>query len=94
MITQLGYYNPWLILGTILSGIGSGLFTTFKVDTPHPEWIGYMVIFGLGGGMFMTVPLISVQAVLDPAKTPIGISTITFFQSMHHRRLRTYGYVC
>src|SRR5207302_1111672 len=31
MITTLGYYNPWIILGTALMSIGTGLFTTLEV---------------------------------------------------------------
>lgn len=30
--------------------------------------------------MFMTAPLVAVQAVLPAKETPVGISTITFFQ--------------
>lgn len=80
MTTVLGYYNPWLLLGTALMSIGCGLFTTFEVHTGSPQWIGYQVIFGLGAGMFITSPLIAVQSVLSPENTPIGISTVTFFQ--------------
>ncbi|KAF2475439.1 MFS general substrate transporter [Lindgomyces ingoldianus] len=80
LITKLGYYNPWLLVGTALMSISSGLFTTFDAGTSNSKWIGYQVIYGLGTGMFMTTPLVAVQAVLDAAKTPIGISTVTFFQ--------------
>lgn len=51
MISWLGYYNPFLLLGTMLVTIGSGLFTTIEIDTSSVRWIGYQVIFGLGGGM-------------------------------------------
>ncbi|KAJ4372060.1 hypothetical protein N0V83_003833 [Neocucurbitaria cava] len=78
--TALGYYNPWLICGTALMSIASGLFTTFEVNTGSPRWIGYLIILGLGNGMFITSPLIAVQSVLSPADTPIGISIVTFFQ--------------
>ncbi|KAF2260069.1 MFS general substrate transporter [Lojkania enalia] len=80
LITQFGYYNPWLLAGLALMSIGSGLFTTFNIDSASPKWIGYLIMYGFGAGMFMTVPLISVQAVLTAEKTPVGISTVTFFQ--------------
>jgi Na+/melibiose symporter-like transporter len=51
MISWLGYYNPFLLLGTMLVAIGSGLFTTMGVDTGIGRWIAYEIIFGLGGGM-------------------------------------------
>ncbi|ORY11724.1 major facilitator superfamily domain-containing protein [Clohesyomyces aquaticus] len=80
LITRLGYYNPWLLMGVALMSVGSGLFTRFKPDTSNATWIGFQVIFGLGAGMFMMVPLLAVQAVLDAEKTPVGISTVNFFQ--------------
>lgn len=80
LTTVLGYFNPWLLLGTGLTSIGTGLFTTLEVNTGNPEWIGYQIIFGVGAGFFITAPLIAVQAVLSPAKTPVGIATVTFFQ--------------
>lgn len=60
--------------------IGSGLITTFEVDSSSSYWIGIQVVYGLGVGCFMTAPLVAVQAVLSAEKTPIGISTVTFFQ--------------
>jgi hypothetical protein len=80
LITQIGYTNPFVIGGPVLMSIGAGLFSTLEVDSPSAKWIGYQVIFGLGSGFFLTAPLVSVQAVLSPEKTSVGISTITFFQ--------------
>ncbi|KAJ4350384.1 uncharacterized protein N0V89_009005 [Didymosphaeria variabile] len=80
LITILGYYNPFIIIGTILLAIGSGLFTTFEIDTGSAKWIGYQVIFGLGSGFFVTSPLVAIQAVLSAADTPVGIAIVTFFQ--------------
>ncbi|PVI02421.1 MFS general substrate transporter [Periconia macrospinosa] len=80
LITKWGYYNPWIIAGTILMSVGLALYTLFDVNTGSAEWIGYQVISGLGQGMFLTVPLIAIQGVLTPAQTPVGVATVTFFQ--------------
>jgi hypothetical protein len=80
LITKMGYVNPWLLTGTALMSIGTGLFTTFDVDSGNSYWIGYQVVYGLGTGMFLLAPLVSVQAVLDAEKTPVGISTVSFLQ--------------
>jgi hypothetical protein len=79
-ITTLGYYNPFVIAGPALMSIASGLLSTLKVTSGSAEWIGYQVIYGFGGGLFVTGPMIAVQAVLSPAKTPVGIAMVTFFQ--------------
>lgn len=80
LTSYLGYYNPFLLLGSALLSIGCGLFTTMEVGTSSSYWIGYQVVFGFGGGMFITGPLIAVQSVLSPTDTPVGISTVSFFQ--------------
>ncbi|KAF2008162.1 MFS general substrate transporter [Amniculicola lignicola CBS 123094] len=80
LITKLGYFNPWLLAGTALMSIGSGLISSFEPNTGSSYWIGYQVIYGFGAGMFLTAPIVAVQAVLSAAQTPVGISTVTFFQ--------------
>jgi len=80
LVMQLGYYNPFLLLGTTLMAIGSGLFTTFKPDTGHSQWISYQVLQGLGAGMNIVMPFIAIQAVLKPEDIPIGNSIVLLFQ--------------
>ncbi|KAF2634078.1 MFS general substrate transporter [Massarina eburnea CBS 473.64] len=79
-ITKLGYYNPWILLGTAFISVGSGLYTTLEVASGSAAWIGFQVVFGLGSGMFLTGPLLAIQGVLTPAEIPVGIATVTFFQ--------------
>lgn len=80
LTSYLGYYNPFLLLGSLLCSIGCGLFTTMAIDTASSHWIGYQVVFGLGAGMFIIGPLMAVQTVLSPRNTPVGIATVSFFQ--------------
>ncbi|KAF1951583.1 MFS general substrate transporter [Byssothecium circinans] len=80
LITKLGYYNPWILLGTAMMSVGCGLYTTMEVQSGMAEWIGYQALYGLGSGMFITGPLLAIQGVLTPEETPVGISTVTFFQ--------------
>lgn len=54
LTSYLGYYNPFILLGSGFLSIGTGLFTTMKVDTGNPTWIGFQIIFGFGAGMFIT----------------------------------------
>jgi hypothetical protein len=53
LTTLLGYYNPFLLAGSALLSIGSGLFTTMQVSTDSPHWIGYQIVFGIGAGMYI-----------------------------------------
>lgn len=78
--TVVGYYAPFIIIGTILMSIGAGLLTTFEVTTGHPEWIGYQVIYGLGVGFGMQQALITVQTVLSLDDIPTGTALVMFTQ--------------
>lgn len=82
LITALGYYTPFMIVGAILAAIGGGLLTTWKPDTGSPTWIGYQILFGFGVGLSLQQPLIAVQTVLDIKDVPVGTSVIAFMQTL------------
>ncbi|KAJ9604219.1 hypothetical protein H2200_011053 [Cladophialophora chaetospira] len=81
-VTKVGWYNPSIIAGGILVPIGNGLFTLFKVDTPHPMWIGIQVLFGFGVGLGLQQTNIAAQAVLDKKDAPTGVSLVFFCQGL------------
>ncbi len=72
LITNIGYYTPFMILGSIFMAIGTGLMSTWKVDTGHAMWIGYQAMYGFGVGFGMQQGLIAAQAVLPLKDIPIG----------------------
>ncbi|KAK1566006.1 major facilitator superfamily transporter [Colletotrichum navitas] len=78
---QVGYYNPFMIASTVLMAVGSGLLTTWKPGISEGVWIGFQVLYGLGSGMDMQIPLIVVQAVLPPEDIPLGTALVMFMQS-------------
>jgi hypothetical protein len=82
VITRTRWYNPWMILCSVLMSIGAGLFTTFQVDTNSPKWIGYQCLFGFGLGMGMQQASLAAQAVLSKKDVPVGVSLMFFAQSL------------
>ncbi|KAJ6519356.1 major facilitator superfamily-domain-containing protein [Mycena sanguinolenta] len=82
LVTKFGYYTPFILLATAFLTIGGALMTTFKTNTGHAHWIGYQVIYGLGIGFGMQVPLIAAQTVLDLQDVPIGTSINMFLQTL------------
>lgn len=78
LVTQIGYYVPFMILGTIFSSVGAGLLTTFVVDTPVKTWIGYQIIFGLGIGFGFQQPVLAAQTVLPLKDVPVGTAFAMF----------------
>lgn len=49
--TALGYYTPWMIIGSVLMSIGAGLISTWNPSTKIGAWLGYQIIYGAGIGV-------------------------------------------
>ncbi|KAH8694979.1 putative efflux pump antibiotic resistance protein [Talaromyces proteolyticus] len=82
LVSKLGYFTPFMFLGTIFMSIGAGLLTTFTTTTNHPMWIGYQVILGLGIGFGMQQPSLAAQTILERKDVPTGASLMMLFQSL------------
>ncbi|KAJ7746353.1 major facilitator superfamily transporter [Mycena metata] len=82
LITQFGYYTPFMLLSSVLMAVGAGLLSTLKPDTPAPRWIGYQIVFGFGVGTGMQGPLLAAQTALSLLDVPIGTSTVMFVQTL------------
>ena len=76
----IGYYTPFMILGSVLTPIAAGLLTTFKVDTSIVRILVYSGITGFAAGIAYQAPSNAVQTVLPAADVPLGISMILFGQ--------------
>ncbi|KAK3318735.1 major facilitator superfamily domain-containing protein [Apodospora peruviana] len=82
VVTNTGYYNPWMLVSTTLMSVGAGLITTLRIDSGPPAWIGYQVLFGLGMGCGMQQPGVAAQTVLDEKDVAMGVSLMFFTNSL------------
>ncbi|PPR01337.1 hypothetical protein CVT24_006339 [Panaeolus cyanescens] len=82
IVTHTGYYNPFMILASIITAISCGLVTTLSVDSNPAHYIGYQFLAGFGIGLGIQQTAIAAQNVLDMADTPTGIVIVIFTQSM------------
>ena len=82
LVTALGYYVPFMILGGVLMTIGMGLITTFTPQATKGVWIGYQVLVGFGIGAGMQQSMLAIQAVLSNTDLPIGTSLVIFSQTL------------
>lgn len=48
LVTQLGWWNPFLLFGEAIVCIGGGLLTTIYPDISGSHWIGYQILGGVG----------------------------------------------
>ena len=56
-VGRLGLYIPFMLMGSVIFTIASGLIHTLGVDTPAGNWIGYQILAGTGTGS--TLQLVS-----------------------------------
>ncbi|CAD0093561.1 unnamed protein product [Aureobasidium mustum] len=90
----VGYYTPFLIVGSGILIVGSALFTTWSVDIGAGIWIEYQVrhsyllteegsdskqiVTGIGLGTVLQGPNIAAQTVLSDRDVAIGLSFLQF----------------
>ncbi|OJJ45915.1 hypothetical protein ASPZODRAFT_167617 [Penicilliopsis zonata CBS 506.65] len=80
LVSRIGYYTPFLIGGTCLASIGTGLFTTLDVQSTLSQWVGYQILYGFGLGMSSQAPNMAAQTVLQRTEAAMGISLMFFAQ--------------
>lgn len=82
LVTVLGYYTPFIILGAAIFAIGAGLMTMLTVDMADWTVYGYTIVAGAGCGLAIQNAFMAIQAVLPPSTLSIGNATVMFSQTM------------
>ena len=82
LITKYGHYRIFPIIGTFVTGIGMWLFSHLSLQTTQLELSAWMVVLGLGIGMFMQVMTLAVQNAVDYSEMGVATSSATFFRSI------------
>ncbi|KAF2445324.1 MFS general substrate transporter [Karstenula rhodostoma CBS 690.94] len=78
IVSKVGYYVPFILLGITIDCIGAGLITTLGVETPNIRWAAFLVVNGIGIGMAQQLPYTALQAVLDPLDVATGNAIAVF----------------
>jgi len=81
LVTKFGQYAAYMLASAVLATVGSGLMSTFTINTGSGEWISYQLINGMGRGIGFQMPLVAAQVFLAPRDIPVGAAVMTFFQS-------------
>lgn len=69
-------FNPFLIVGGILTTISIGLMMTLEADSGHSAWIGYQALAGIGLGLCFNVYIIIVQNIVEPEEVATATSIL------------------
>jgi EmrB/QacA subfamily drug resistance transporter len=82
IISRMGRYKIFPVIGTALAAIGVYLLSTIDPQTPRALLSIYMVVLGLGLGCVMQVLVIAVQNAVEQRDLGVGTSSATFLRSM------------
>src|SRR6185437_4620994 len=82
IISRIGRYKAFPILGTAVMSVGLLLLSTLGVETPTAVASAYMLILGLGLGMVMQVLVLAVQNAVDYGDLGVATSSAILFRSV------------
>ncbi|MDA1359907.1 MDR family MFS transporter [Glycomyces luteolus] len=82
VISKAGRYKWFLVGGAVVSTVGLSLFTQVHVDTPLATSAVYLLVLGLGMGMFMQPLVLAMQNIVSMADLGVATSTNTFARTL------------
>ncbi|KAN0119374.1 major facilitator superfamily transporter [Hyaloscypha variabilis] len=82
VVVAIGYYTPFLIIGSVFMSVGAGLLYTLKPQASTGMWVGYQILFAAGGGMSLEQCNIAIQTVLTKEKIPAATALLILVRSL------------
>lgn len=82
LIALVGYYFPFMWIGSALMTIGSGLLFTLAPTDSTGHWIGYQFLAAFGAGICRQIPFSAVPLVLAKDDLPVASALVAFCNSL------------
>lgn len=82
IISKIGRYRIFPIMGTLLTFIAMALLGTLKIDTPIYILYLYITLLGFGLGMVMQVLVLAVQNSVEQKLIGVATSSATLFRQI------------
>lgn len=80
-VSTFGYYAPFMLAGSVLMPIFTGLMTTLTIETGVGKLIAYFGLLGFAVGIGFQAPQVAVQTSLSQQDANIGLAIIIFAQN-------------
>lgn len=81
VMSKFGFYKPIHYASWAVSLISLGLFTLLDRDSSAGAWIGFQIVYSIGGGMLIPTLLPALLAPLTEADTALATATWSFVRS-------------
>ncbi len=82
IITRIGRYKMFPVIGTVIAAFAFYLFSTIKTDSSLLSLSIYMIIFGAGIGTLMQTPVLAIQNDVDFRHMGAATSAAVFFRGL------------
>ncbi|KAK9418021.1 putative MFS transporter [Seiridium unicorne] len=79
LVRKFQYIPPWAILGSLLTSVGSALYTTFSLNTTVGRWIGYQIMTSAGRGFAFQVPIVAIQENVPAEENATSMASANVF---------------
>ena len=80
LMSKLGYYQPWYLVGSALALVGNVLLSLTTPTTSTAAIYGYEVLVAIGSGAFIQAGYATIQTVVAPSDTPQAIAFMMLAQ--------------
>ncbi|KAL8645568.1 MAG: hypothetical protein Q9226_007242 [Calogaya cf. arnoldii] len=81
LVSKVGYYAPFMIVGSAAASIAAALMTTLSPESPVSAWVCYQLLNGIARGMMSQQPITAIQANLPKEQLSIGTALVVFCQN-------------
>ncbi|KAI0388354.1 MFS general substrate transporter [Xylariaceae sp. FL0594] len=82
LASQIGWWNPFVLLGPVTVSIGAGLLTTLYPDISSGHWIGYQILGGIGYSLSSNLSHLAMQTSLPQDLVAIISTSCAIFASV------------
>ncbi|KAK4234572.1 putative HC-toxin efflux carrier [Achaetomium macrosporum] len=76
IVSQLGWWNPFLLLAEVCVCLCGGLLTTLYPNISGAHWVGYQILGGVGYSLASHLSHLAMQSSLPQDLVPIGATTV------------------
>lgn len=76
LVARVNNYQIFLLVGAVFVTIGSGLIYTSGFDTALGPIIGYQILYGVGTGLSVQIPVIVAGATSTASDSAVTLSTV------------------
>ncbi|MCJ1392118.1 hypothetical protein MMC18_004985 [Xylographa bjoerkii] len=80
LMSKLGYYQPWYLVGSVLALVGNVLLSISTPTTSTAAIYGYEVLVAIGSGAFIQAGYATIQTVVAPSDTAQAIAFMMLAQ--------------